>query len=97
LDALLAKPKPLEPARAAYWVYESNIHHTTKVHASWCSACNDGLGKGRKGNTKSGKWWPYPTLDEAVGAAKAWQPDRFSICTLCAEDASYNRSGNVSY
>lgn len=97
LDALLAKPKPMEPARAAFWVYESNIHHTTKVHASWCSACNDGLGKGRKGNTKSGKWWPYPTLDEAVHAARSWQPDRFSICTLCSEDRSYNRSGNVSY
>jgi hypothetical protein len=97
LAALLAKPKPMEPARAAYWVYESNIHHTTKVHASWCSACNDGQGKARRGNTKSGQWWPFATLDAAKTAAEAWQPDRFSTCTLCAEDGSYNRGGDVSY
>jgi hypothetical protein len=35
--------------------------------------------------------------DAAVDAAKSWQPERFSTCALCAEDVSYNRSGDVSY
>jgi hypothetical protein len=80
-----------------HWVYESNIHHATKVRASWCSACNDGLGEARKGKTKSGRWWPFATLDAAKAAAQALHPDRFSTCTFCAEDGSYDRSGDVSY
>jgi hypothetical protein len=55
-----------------------------------------GSGKGRKGNTKSGRWWPFATFDEADAAARAWQPDRHETCSLCVK-RSRRMSGDASY
>jgi hypothetical protein len=38
----------------------------------------------------------YSTLDEALAAARTWQPDRNETCSLCVK-GSYWRSGEVSY
>ena len=66
-----------------FWVYESTLHHTTKVHAAHCVNCNNGKGKGMKGNTKSGRWFGYASLEEARVGAESRQPDRHSICHMC--------------
>ena len=49
LKALFSKPKADQPVRAPFWVYESKVHHQTKVHSHACKNCNDGRGKGGKG------------------------------------------------
>jgi hypothetical protein len=54
-----AKLDALGELRAPFWVYKSHVHHTTKVHATTCTACNDGRGKKLGGNTKSGEWTPF--------------------------------------
>lgn len=91
LAALFSKPKENAPVRAPFWVYESAIHHTTKVHAYACKNCNDGSGKGGKGDTKSGRWLACESLDGAKALAEAVQPDRNSICNMCL--GSYNVRG----
>lgn len=66
-----------------FWVYESTLHHTTKVHAAHCVNCNNGKGKGMKGDTKSGRWIGYASLEEGRVGAESRQPDRHSICHMC--------------
>lgn len=83
LKALFSKSKDDSPIRAPFWVYESTQHHTTKVHSHSCMNCNDGLGKGGKGNTKSGRWLACENLDGAKALAEGLQPDRNSICHMC--------------
>jgi hypothetical protein len=83
--AALKKSKidALGERRAPYWVYRSHVHHTTKVHMSECSACNDGHGKQRKGNNKSGEWFPFQCVEDAEGWAKAARPYDHSVCNVC--------------
>jgi len=83
LKALLAKPNVEGPVRAPYWVYESTIHRSTKVHAHSCKNCNDGMGKKRTGDTKSGRWLACETVEDAKALAEELQPDRNSICNMC--------------
>jgi hypothetical protein len=83
--AALAKAKrdELGPERAPFWVYRSHIHHTTKVHSTACKNCNDGHGKQRKGNNKSGEWIPFASYDDAIEGARALRPNEDSICNMC--------------
>ncbi len=66
-----------------YWVYESDVHHSTKVHDACCVNCNNGKGKRMNGNTKSGRWFSFASLEEAKFAAEVRQPDRHSVCNMC--------------
>jgi IS1 family transposase len=91
LKALFSKPKEDAPVRAPFWVYESTLHHTTKVHATSCKNCNDGRGKGGKGDTKSGRWLACEDLAGAKALAEGLQPDRNSICNMCL--GSYRTRG----
>lgn len=83
LRALFSKPKADGPIRAPFWVYESTVHHLTKVHTHSCKNCNDGRGKGGKGDTKSGRWLACEDLDGAKVLAEALQPGRSTICHMC--------------
>jgi IS1 family transposase len=91
LAALFSKPNEDAPVRAPFWVYESSLHHTTKIHAGACKNCNDGHGKGGKGDTKSGRWLACESLDGAKALAEGLQPDRHSICNMCL--GSYRKRG----
>lgn len=91
LKALFSKPKADQPVRAPFWVYESKVHHQTKVHSHACKNCNDGRGKGGKGDTKSGRWLACEDLDGAKALAEALQPDRSTICNMCL--GSYHTRG----
>lgn len=91
LKALFSKPKENAPVRAPFWVYESTVHHLTKVHATSCKNCNDGRGKGGKGDTKSGRWFASESLEGAKALAEGLQPDRHSICNMCL--GSYRTRG----
>lgn len=66
----------------SYWVYASTIHQTTKVHAAGCAHCRDGQGR-KDGDKPSGYWLPYFSLESAIAAAAALQPDDHSICNVC--------------
>lgn len=66
-----------------FWVYESTHHHSTKIHSAHCVNCNNGKGKGLKGDTKSGRWFGFASLEEARVGAESRQPDRHSICHMC--------------
>lgn len=35
------------------------------------------------GNTKSGRWFSFASLEEAKFAAEVRQPDRHSVCNMC--------------
>jgi hypothetical protein len=87
-----AKIDALGETRAPFWVYKSIVHRTTKVHASACTNCNDGHGKGFKGNTKSGEWLPFGSYDDAVACAEAVSPYGHSICNMCL--GSYHTLGH---
>jgi IS1 family transposase len=91
LAVIFAGPPKDSEVRAPFWVHVSRVHNSTKVHVHTCSNCNDGMGKKRGGDTKSGKWLGFRSLEEAKAAAEQLQPDRHSTCNMCL--GSYRTRG----
>lgn len=74
LEARFSKPKENAPVRAPFRVDESTRRHLTEVHAHPCKNCNDGCGKGGKGDARSGRWL---VCEGTWMASKPW-PKRFN-------------------
>ncbi|QLQ12001.1 MAG: hypothetical protein HZY74_00045 [Brevundimonas sp.] len=69
----------------SHWVYSSSTHQSTKVHKAECAFCRDGQGR-KAGAKPSGVWMPYYSLEDAIAASVAIQPDDHSICNVCLGD-----------
>lgn len=76
--------------REPYWVYSSNLHHTSKVHKADCVNCNNGQGR-TGGKAKTGVWHGCATLEDAMRLAENLYPENNAICRMCL--GSYRKSG----